>query len=270
MINTFNKPITEIIKQRHSVRTYEDTLLKKEILQKVENYIEEINNSKGVFGGKIKVNLVKKQNGDKETKVGTYGVIKGANYYLTATYNKSEENGLYDLGYLFEKLILHLTDIGLGTVWLGGTFNKGNFAQAINLKEDELLPVVSPIGIESSKKTLISKMFGASRNKRKDFSTIFFQYDFNAPLTYEEAGDYKEVLENVRLSPSAVNKQPWRIIKENNSFHIYNEGKMEMSKIDIGIALCHFQLSAEEKGLAGQFKVLDNKINDNYVISWVI
>lgn len=268
LINTFNKSITEIIKIRHSVRTYENTKLQDDLLEKIESYIKEINDSQGVFGEKIRVNLIKKHENNKETKVGTYGVIKGANYYLTAAYNKSE-NGLYDLGYLFEKLALHCTDLGLGTVWLGGTFNKGDFATAVNLKDNESLPIVSPIGIESNKKTLIAKMFGVNTNRRKEFSTIFFKGDFNTPLTYEEAGEYGEVLENVRLAPSAVNKQPWRIVKEGKNFHIYNEAKMEMNKIDIGIALCHFELSAKEKGLAGEFKVLDDKSSDKYVISWM-
>lgn len=268
LINTFNKSITEIIKIRHSVRTYENTKLQDDLLEKIESYIKEINDSQGVFGEKIRVNLIKKHENNKETKVGTYGVIKGANYYLTAAYNKSE-NGLYDLGYLFEKLALHRTDLGLGTVWLGGTFNKGDFATAVNLKDNESLPIVSPIGIESNKKTLIAKMFGVNTNRRKEFSTIFFKGDFNTPLTYEEAGEYGEVLENVRLAPSAVNKQPWRIVKEGKNFHIYNEAKMEMNKIDIGIALCHFELSAKEKGLAGEFKVLDDKSSDKYVISWM-
>lgn len=265
-----NKSINEIIKSRHSVRTYENKELKNEEIEKIESYLNEINSSQGIFGGKIRVNLVKKSDGDKETKLGTYGVIKGANYYLTAAYDKSE-NGLYDLGYLFEKVVLYCTSMSLGTVWLGGTFNKGRFANAINLKEDEALPIVSPVGIEAEKKSLIAKVFGGNTNKRKEFSSIFFNNNFDTPLSFEDAREYGQVLENVRLAPSAMNKQPWRIVKEGNSLHIYNEGKIEMSQIDIGIALCHFEISARDKGLNGEFKILNNKDNDKYkyIISWI-
>ncbi|MCC3866659.1 nitroreductase family protein [Terrisporobacter mayombei] len=269
MNNTFNKSITEIIKARHSVRTYKDIELSKDIIEKIESYLKEINNSEGIFGGKIRVNLIEKD--DNETKLGTYGVIKGATYYLTAAYDKSEM-GLYDLGYLFEKVVLYTTSLNLGTVWLGGTFNKGKFANAIDLKNNEVLPIVSPVGVEADKKSFIAKVFGSNTDKRKAFNEIFFKNNFDTPLAYEEAGDFGEVLENVRLAPSAVNKQPWRIVKENDNFHIYNEGKIEMSKIDMGIALCHFHLSAKEKGLKGEFKVLNDKESDKfkYLVSWIL
>ncbi|WP_455539327.1 nitroreductase family protein [Terrisporobacter sp.] len=271
MNNTFNKSITELIKSRHSVRTYENKQLPENIINQVKSYVNEINNTKGIFGEKIRIDIIEKNDGNKETKLGTYGVIKGANYYLVAAYDKNSKNGLYDLGYLLEKVVLYCTDLGFGTVWLGGTFNKGKFADAINLKDNESLPIVCPFGIESNKKTILAKMMGASSNKRKDFSSLFFKNDFNTPLSYEDAEKYGEVLENIRLSPSAVNKQPWKVIKEGNDLHIYSDGKIEMNKIDMGIALCHLELTAKEKGIDGKFKILDNKASDKfeYIISWI-
>lgn len=114
-------------------------------------------------------------------------------------------------------------------------------------------------------------MMSASSNKRKDFNSLFFKDNFNTPMSFEEAKEYGEVLENVRLAPSAVNKQPWKIIKENNNLHIYNDSKIDMNKIDIGIALSHLELTAKEKGLDGKFEVLNNKEDDkfHYVISFV-
>lgn len=67
---------------------------------------------------------------------------------------------LIALGYSLEKVILYRTSLGLGTVWLGGTFNKGNFAKAVNLKENEILPIVSPVGYEGGKKSLFAKVVG--------------------------------------------------------------------------------------------------------------
>lgn len=67
---------------------------------------------------------------------------------------------LIALGYSLEKVIIYCTSLGLGTVWLGGTFNKGNFAKAVNLKENEILPIVSPVGYEGGKKSLFAKVVG--------------------------------------------------------------------------------------------------------------
>ena len=59
------------------------------------------------------------------------------------------------------------------------------------------------------------------------------------------------------LAPSAVNKQPWRVVVADDTIHFYlvrSKGvghgeKLDMQMIDMGIALCHFALTAEELGL---------------------
>ena len=61
----------------------------------------------------------------------------------------------------------------------------------------------------------------------------------------------------VRLAPSAVNKQPWRVVISDNAAHFYlnrskgfgHEGKLDMQMIDMGIALCHFVLTAKENSM---------------------
>lgn len=270
MASIFNKPINEIIRDRHSVRSYENIELTAEIREKLQAYLDEINHAEGIFGGKVRVELVQKHLGEETVKLGTYGVIKGANYYLAVAYKKSSYD-LEDLGFLFEKVILFCTSLGLGTVWMAGTYSKSDFAKAIQLKDDETLGVVAPVGIESEKKSIVAKIFGNTSAKRKDFSQIFFDENFDTPLTYEADTVYGELLEMVRLAPSAMNKQPWRIVKEGNNYHIYSEEKNDTSRIDIGICICHFYLVAKEKGLQGEFKVISGKSHEKYkyVVSWI-
>lgn len=69
----------------------------------------------------------------------------------------------------------------------------------------------------------------------------------------------------VRLGPSAVNKQPWRAVVMNDTVHFYLKRNKDfaigqhgdMQKIDVGIALCHFDLAAQEAGLNPQFRLCD-------------
>lgn len=133
------------------------------------------------------------------------------------------------------------------------------------------MPIVSPVGIEGGKKSILARIVGSNAFKRKDFTQVFFNENFNTPLTHEETKEYDEVLEMVRLAPSAMNKQPWRILKEGNNYHLYSEGKIEVNRIDMGICLCHFYLSAKEKGLKGEIKVLSGKSDNKYkyVASWI-
>ena len=118
--------------------------------------------------------------------------------------------------------------------------------------------------------------------QRKDWNELFFKQGFSQPLTQAEAGEYAFPLEMVRLAPSAANKQPWRIVKDTNAYHFYevksiedSKSKIDIQKVDIGIAACHFHLSVLEKGLSGRFERLSapdiqTPKNTHYIFSWVI
>ncbi len=83
-----------------------------------------------------------------------------------------------------------------------------------------------------------------------------------------EADSFAAVLEGVRMAPSASNKQPWRIVRTGADWHFYLQrtkgyGKgspifrllrlTDLQRVDLGIALCHFELAAREAGLAGEW-----------------
>ena len=262
------KSIKEVISARYSVRNYNGTPLSQEVIEKIEEYIKNVHNP---FDKEIKIQLVKKHTGNESIKLGTYGVIKGAEYFLTSVCKK-DELSLIALGYSLEKVILYCTSLGLGTVWLGGTFKKSDFTKAIDLKDDEIMPIVSPVGYEGGKKSLFAAIAGMNRNKRKLFSEIFFNGDFNTSLTESDANEYFEPLEMVRLAPSSINKQPWRIVKEYDKLHFYFANSKASTIIDMGIAICHFHLTAIENNLKGEFKIIDSKKECkefDYIISWI-
>lgn len=269
MDDTLHQSAKDLIKLRHSVRNYSDTPLSQEVINKIETYIATVENP---FHKKVKIKFIKKDLTDKETKLGTYGVIKGANYFLAAACEQ-DDLSLIALGYTLEKVILYCTALGLGTVWLGGTFNKGGFTKATNLSDTEILPIVSPVGYEGGKKSLIAALIGENTNKRKPYTELFFNQNFDTPLQPNHADPYFEPLEMLRLAPSAVNKQPWRVLKDKTMLHFYLISTKGLTKIDIGIALCHFHLTALEKGLSGAFAIL-NQIKDDqdknftYILSW--
>ena len=109
---------------------------------------------------------------------------------------------------------------------------------------------------------------------------LFFSEDFSHPLDEKEAGIYHEVLEMVRLAPSAVNTQPWRIIKDDRGFHFFGEETRYyrikrvdfLRNNDIGIAMSHFDLTCRELNLQGKWEQLDianSQDNLTYITSWI-
>ena len=269
MDSIFSTSVTQVIKQRHSVRNYADNPIAQDILKKLEDYLTTVDNP---FGQKIRIQLITKDNSTQEFKLGTYGVIKGARYFLAAACENTDQ-ALIALGYTLEKVILYCTSLGLGTVWLGGTFNKGEFAKAMHLKEDEILPIVSPIGYQGGKKSFIATLIGENTNKRKPYHELFFNQNFSTPLASDVSDVYFEPLEMLRIAPSALNKQPWRVVREEYLLHFYLASNKGLTKIDIGIALCHFHLTAIQNHIQGKFITLDaSKYPQNkdftYIMSW--
>lgn len=270
MNNIFNQPIKEVINTRHAVRNYNDEPLSEDVINKIEDYIKNLENP---FNKKIRIKLVRKDATNKDIKLGTYGFTKGANNFLVSAC-ENDDLSLTALGYSLEKLILYCTSLGLGTIWLGGTFNKGGFAKAIELKDNEILPIVSPIGYEGGKKSIITSLIGSNSNKRKPYSELFFNGDFDTPLNPYDSDEYLEPLEMLRLAPSAYNKQPWRVLKEDGQLHFYLTNTKGYTSIEIGIALCHFHLTAIENNISGELKSLDSQkdrenTNFTYFISWI-
>jgi nitroreductase len=97
----------------------------------------------------------------------------------------------------------------------------------------------------------------------------------------------------VRIAPSASNKQPWRIVQTGNAWHFYLQrtkryGKgtllfkflrlADLQRVDMGIAMCHFELTARSLGLQGHWIVEEpESLNDKlqipeeteYTITWI-
>lgn len=274
------KDIISTITIRKSTRTFLNKAISEETKEKINDYINTLNNS---FGIKISYEVIENTSKKTNEKLGTYGIIKNPSNFIITKLVDDDKFALEALGYEVEELILYLSDIGIGSCWLGGTFNRGQFAKAVNLKEGELIPVIVPIGYIADKKTITDKVMRkiSKGDLRKNWKDLFFNNDFSNPLTNKEAGSYDDVLEMVRLGPSASNKQPWRIIKEDNNFHFYEYrtpgySKMfpyDIQRIDMGIAAAHFCLTAKEKGMDGTFGFSEPAIkvpkNTSYKFTWI-
>ena len=122
-----NIPIEETIKNRVSVRSYDSKRLSENDKEKLVNEISQLTNP---FGENVQIHLIEKDAASNGEKLGTYGVIKGANTFLGVTTDKSEF-GLVAAGYQFENLVLIATNMGLATVWLAATFSREQFEKAM-------------------------------------------------------------------------------------------------------------------------------------------
>jgi nitroreductase len=265
------------------VRTYRPEKLSEEIKNQLRKYATGI---KGPFVPNVRLELIDSFEILEKTggKIGTYGVIKGAQDYVAAIVESGEKD-LEQLGYVLEKFILYAASIELGTCWMGGTFKKSEFSKLVALKEDEILPIVTPVGHPGDRKSVIESFmrFAAGSNQRKPWKELFFNESFSMPLEEKGSEEYLEALEAVRLAPSASNKQPWRILKKGKAYHFYlkpNKGYGEglgfnIQRIDMGIAMCHFEMLLRELGIKGGWKVENPQVDTTgienvvYTVTWM-
>jgi len=276
--------IIEIIKKRYSVRYYTEKAIEKDKRHKIEEYLS--SNIKGPLGSVLRFELIDASdyNHNELKEFGTYGMITGAKVFIAGAVKKGKY-AMEDFGYCMEKNVLAATDFGLGTCWLGGSFNRSTFAKKLKVSESELIPAVSPLGYTGDKKTIkesVLRMVIGSKNRKK-FDELFLKGNYETPLNSSECEEYSKALEAVRIAPSASNKQPWRIIKEEDKsiFHfylkentIYNNAikGIKIQNIDIGIAMCHFELAAQELGLKGFWETNKPALSAGnllYIASWV-
>jgi len=265
--------IVETIQKRRSVRTYNGEPLSEVHIAQIKQYISQL---QAPFDVKARIELISTYVNDKPVKLGTYGWIKGACNYLTLIY---EEAPFAETAaaFMFEQAVLFCTDLGLGTCWLGGSFNSNDFKKLIHLETGEMLRIVSPVGYagEKTKKRFLEKYIVNAEKKhstRKPFGYLFFNNSFSKSLTEANAGLYLTPLEMVRLAPSANNKQEWRVLLKDETLHFYMKPYKRFDTIDMGIALCHFALTCKELGIEGKFEILkDYPANEKlrYVISWI-
>jgi hypothetical protein len=283
------KSITDIIRQRFSCRIYLEQPISSEKRLKLNEFIDSL--PKGPFGSYPCFHLVaaNKQDSSALKSLGTYGFIQGATGFIIGTLDSGEKN-LEDYGYQMEQIILFAASLDLGTCWLGGSFTRSNFARKIDASNEALIPAVSSIGEiadpEAARNGVLRRRINA--NRRLPWSQLFFNQAFGSQLSEQDAGEYATPLEMLRIGPSASNKQPWRVIKDGNAWHFYLQrtkgyrhgvlqrlmNVADIQRLDMGIAMCHFELTAHELRLPGKWLCAEPSIAKpdeltEYTVSWV-
>ncbi|HQJ66410.1 MAG TPA: nitroreductase family protein [bacterium] len=251
----FSKPVTDLIRQRWSIRTYNGAPLGADLEQRLQAFLAA--NTTGPFGTQVRFSLITATDQDREAvnNLSTYGFIRNPAGFMVGAVERGPY-ALEDYGYLMQKNVLMATDLGLGTCWLGGTFSQSGFARHITLRDNEMIAAISPVGHQGDMRTFDSiARWSVGAAKRKPWEELFFAD--RGPLSRTEAGEYAEALEMVRLAPSAANKQPWRILKQGHTFHFFMKrnstflirmpNKADMQRVDMGIAMCHFDLTVPSR-----------------------
>lgn len=210
--------IKELAIKRTSIRSYVMEDLPSFVLEEIKNTIVDftpLNNEK------IAVRIVNKETFDKETK--GFFKIKAPHYVML--YGSECDDSLFNVGYVGELIVLKLTEMNLGSCWLGG---------ATSMQEEKGLKFIIAIAFGKTN-TPFRQLIAEA--KRKTMDQI-------AEGTLEP---YLDLLNTAKLAPSAMNGQPWYFKCHNQKIEIYKKKRLleinqieRLQKIDIGIVTAHF------------------------------
>jgi nitroreductase len=191
--------------------------------------------------------------------VGPYGKIKGALAFIAFIGDMDGPNVQEQIGYTGEGIILEAEALHVATCWVGGFYRKEVVASLINMKQNEEVLGITPIGYAVKRQATAERLmtgFGLT-HRRKSLSTI---------ATGLKESDWSEwikaSLEVARLAPSAVNRQPWRFhVEPDNILITVNKPGMESNisrRLDCGIAMLHIEISALSHGIHGSWEFLED------------
>lgn len=248
----------DAILYRKSTRKYSQESLNSGQLQAVRSIID---NAERLYN-KIDMKIHLMEDGRKIHDlipgiIGGYGKVK-APCYLIIT---SEEKGGYlqNIGYTLEGVVLGLTTLNLATCWLGSSIKKDFLKDIIDIPKGQEPQLMIAFGHPEKDRSPFRR--SSSDAKRKDISEIT---SGTMDITWSR------IVSAIRLAPSAVNVQPWRLVFDGSKVHVYSAktGNPLMKHflgsfnlVDIGIALCHAMVAARHFSRNIQF------VNDMSAVS---
>lgn len=217
--------------RRKSVRKLQPEVLPQDKLRLIEEYS---GNIKPLFGDmRSKLSIL---NGDQ---ISLRFAISAPHY--AAFYAPPSKRGLLSAGYMLQQLDLCLSAAGLGSCYLGMAKPRKEYLTHEGLEYLLMLAFGSP--------AVPSRRENTSEFDRKPLPDI------------SEPGVPGELLEPVRLAPSAINAQPWFFTQDGRDIQVWRAKPRsfkallsgDLSFADLGIALCHLRIAAEHAGLSCGF-----------------
>ena len=228
--------LLEAIDVRVSRRRYIDVPVDAKVTQKIEDLIAKYKKE-----GDVDCRLII-DNGDAFSGFRkNHGLLSGVKNYVGLIDNPAKENGREKTGYYGELLILNMTALGLGSCWVGGSFDRRSCPFELG-KGDVISCTVTFGNIDedlSKKEKLIQKII---HRKSKSISDMLITDETSIPVWLTDG------MRAVERAPSAINRQPIKFSYKNGVVTaIADKIDGDDCATELGIAKAHFEIAAGGK-----------------------
>jgi len=167
----------------------------------------------------------------------SYGMFSGVKSYIALIGDKADVVGLEKLGYYGELLILHATARGLGTCWVGGTFDRASCP--VHLAKGESVVCAITVGNVPETLSVREKLIHSLTHRKTKTVEQMVTSDGAMPDWFLSG------MQAVQKAPSAINRQPVMFAYQDGTVTASVEDiSGEGFSFDLGIAKLHFELGA--------------------------
>lgn len=256
------------IQKRISIRKYGDETFNEGIISQIKQKIMYV---KPLYKGiKVRIELI--ENPEEANSIGMgffYGLAKIKAPYSIVAISEVKNGYKENIGFMQEQLVLELTDMGIGTCWLG-TFNNERIKQLLSLGEDEQITNVISLGYPlagSFRNNGFRNLLGSSR-KKPDEMAYCNNWGESASMYLSKNSAIKKALDYSILAPSGGNKQPVYVLFKDSRVLFFVKNKKNgvvinpWSELDAGIFIAHFYLCCKEQKINTSF-FNDPDVNEN-------
>lgn len=219
----------EAIYERVSRRTYLNTPIDKDKIDFINRSIDDANKKSGLT-------IIFVEDGSKAfNSFGkSYGMFKGVRSIILLKGEKADPNLKEKVGYYGEILALEATKLGLGTCWVGGTFDRA----ILSSNKNEEIVCVLTVGNVPLDKPLKERMIYKVTHRKTKSIEEFYDGKGTVPDWFIDA------IKAVQKAPSAINSQKFRFNYREGEIIASIPNTYQFDLVDLGIAKLHFELSA--------------------------
>ncbi|MBM3323591.1 hypothetical protein FJY69_08970, partial [candidate division WOR-3 bacterium] len=205
-------PVYDAILSRRSARRYDGRPVPEALLSAVRDYAPRIEPLQPGVAFRYQVESV--HPGDSITAaMGGYGMIISAPCVIVPLLAASP-HALVDFGFRTQQLVVLLTQLGLGSCWVGALMRERKALSRFGAPPGFRTGAVIAFGYPDTRvagravNTLVRAAVGASR--KKPLEKFVWADRFGKPATLTAA--QMRVLEALRAAPSTGNAQPWHVV----------------------------------------------------------
>ncbi|MHB1315872.1 MAG: nitroreductase family protein [Christensenellales bacterium] len=180
----------------------------------------------------------------------SYGLFSGVENFFLLAGDKNDVNLKEKAGYFGECLVLESTKLGLGTCWVGGSYDKK--ACGGYVKDNEELVCVIAVGNAAEELSIKERIIYKLAHSRKT-KTVEEMCSGDKPYS----DWFLKAMRFVQKAPSAKNRQPAHFIYHEETITASVSRLQGLFLAELGIAKLHFELGAQcgywEWGNGGRF-----------------